>query len=404
MGAFLLAGCSDEPSGPVKDDNDEFTDLGTRIERNNDFALELYRAVAGDTLDNFMISPHSTEVCFAMVYAGARGMTEIEIADVMNFHYPQENGFHPAMKALNDELCGRAGDWFEIQVANGCWIDNRYNVLQSFQDTLAIYYNAELDTVDFSGDPEGARTEINDWIYENTDHKIADAFPPESISPMTMMVLANTFSFFAKWLNCFDPAYTWDGTFHLLDGSTVTVPIMSGEGHFETFDGDGYSVIRLPYEGDLVSMLIMLPDEGNFESFEADLEGSFLISLYDSLENGYTCLSLPRWTITTELSLRGILQDMGMTTSFYPGTDFSGIDGTDDGQPWIDTVIHKTHMFVNEYGTGAWAATGMVLTVGIVPHFDAVRPFIFAIVDEPTGTIMFMGRVMEANDSFTPPF
>ncbi len=395
---IFLTGCGDDlGTEPVKDDNDTYTDFETRISRTNEFALDLYKKVAEDSLDNFMISPHSTEVAFAMLYAGARGLTELEIASVMNFHFPQENGFHQAMSLLNDELCGRDGDVFTIKIANGCWMDRSYPVLQSFQDTLSYYYGVEMDTLDFAGDPEFSRSIINDWVYEETDHWIEDAFPAGSINELTRLVLANTFCFNARWLKCFDPDYTSDGYFYLLDGSAVTVPLMMGEDYFETYDGDGYSVLRLPYEGDLVSMLVLLPDEGNFEAFEAELEGSFLISLYDSLETGFTHVKLPRWMISTELNLSEILFDMGMQSAFQPGADFSGIDGTDDGSPWISSVVHKTEMWVNEYGTGAYAMTGMVLTVGIVPHFNAVRPFIFAIVDEPTGTIMFIGRVMKAN-------
>ena len=399
---LMLHGCGNEPAGPVKDDNDKFTDLPTRIERNNDFALDLYREVAKDTAGNFMISPHSTEIAFAMVYAGARGLTELEIASTMNFHFPQANGFHGAMSDLNEELCSRDTDWFTLKIANGCWIGNGYAVLQSFQDTLTWYYDVEMDTLDFALDPEGSRSIINDWVYEETGHWIEDAFPPGSINPGTVMVLANTFCFQARWLKCFDPDYTNSGYFYLLDGSSVTVPFMHGEDQFETFDGDGYDVLKLPYEGELVSMLILLPDEGNFESFEAGLEGSFLISLYDSLETGFTHVKLPRWTISTDLDLSMILYRMGMSTAFQQGADFSGIDGVDDGSPWISSVVHKTEMWVNEHGTEAYAMTGMVLTVGIVPHFDAVRPFIFAIVDEPTGTIMFIGRVMEANGGPPP--
>lgn len=398
MIAGLSAGCGDEiATGLQKADNDTFTDFQTRISRNNEFALDLYREVAEREEGNFMISPHSTEVAFAMVYGGARGLTEIEIADVMNFHFPQENGFHGAMGRLNDELCGRDADEFAIKIANGCWMDRSYPVLQSFQDTLSYYYGVEMDTLDFVMDPEGSRSIINDWIYDKTNHWIEDAFPPGSIDELTRLVLANTFTFQARWLNCFDPDYTYDQSFFLLDGSTVSVPFMHGEDIFESFDGDGFDALKLPYVGELVSMLVLLPDEGNFEEFEADIEGSFLVSLYDSLASGFTHVTLPRWTISTDLDLVEILEDMGMNTPFRPGADFSGIDGVDDGAPWISSVVHKTRMWVNEYGTGAYAMTGMVLTVGIVPVFTANRPFIFAIVDEPTGTIMFIGRVMQAN-------
>ena len=397
-------GCGeDQGTGLVGDDIEHtFTDLETRIARNNEFALDLYKKVAKDSDGNFMISPHSTEVAFAMLYAGARGDTELEIADVMNFHYPQENGFHEAMSLLNDELCGRDTDEFTIKIANGCWIDKSFTVLQSFKDTLQYYYDTEMDTLDFMSDPEGSRTIINDWVYEKTDYWIDDAFPYGSIDHLTCLVLANTFCFEAKWLKCFNPDYTYSENFHLLDGSTVTVPFMHGEDHLESYDGEGYDVLKLPYEGELVSMLILLPEEGNFESFEQGLDASLVISLYDSLETGFTHVMLPRFTISTDLELSRILEEMGMSSAFYAGADFSGIDGIDDGLPWISTVVHKTEMYVNEHGTGAFAMSGMVLTLGTVPHFKAVRPFIFAIVDEPTGTVMFIGRVMEANGAISP--
>jgi serpin B len=399
----FLAGCSEEATAPADDEPEEtYTDFATRIRRNNDFALEFYAAVAEAEDGNFMISPHSTEVAFAMVYAGARGQTEREIADVMNFQYPQENGFHDAMSLLNETLCGRDGDEFLIKIANACWTGYGFEILQSFEDTLTYYYEAEMDSLNFAGDPEGSRGIINDWVYDKTDHWISDAFPPGSIDPLTVMVLANTFCFQAKWLKCFDQDYTYDGTFHCLDGSTVTVPLMQGEDHFETYDGEGFGVLRLPYEGDLVSMLILLPDDGNFEAFEESLDADLLVSLYDSLQTGFTHVTLPRWTISTDLDLGQMLSEMGMPSAFLPGADFSGIDGSDDGSPWISFVVHKTTMWVNEHGTGAYAMTGMGLTIGIVPVFDVVRPFIFAIVDEPTGTIMFIGRVTAANGGPAP--
>lgn len=402
---ILPQGCNRDTITSTVDGNGppSFTDMQTRILRNNLFAMDFYEKVAEDTIGNFMISPYSTSVAFAMLYKGARGQTSIDISETMHFNYPPENGFDAAMKLLNSTLCGRDTDEFTLKMANGCWIDRSYQVLQVFQDGLVFYYDTELDTLDFAGDPEGSRAIINDWIYEESDHWLMDAFPPDAINQDSRLVLSNTFCFQAKWFKCFDPDFTYNGQFELLDGSTVTVPFMHGEDTFQTFDGEGFDALKLSYEGELVSMLLLLPDEGNFESFEAGLESSFLISLYDSLETGFTHVKLPRWHINTELDLSKMLTEMGMGRAFGPGAEFWGIDGTDDGEPWISTVVHKTHMWVNEHGTGAYATTGIVLTVGIVPHFDAVRPFIFAIVDEPTGTIMFMGRVMEANGSF-PPF
>jgi serpin B len=142
---------------------------------------------------------------------------------------------------------------------------------------------------------------------------------------------------------------------------------------------------------------MFLPDEGNYSAFEDSLSGTFISSIYDSLEYAFVHVQIPRFHITTELKLNNALHSMGMVSAFSSGADFSGIDGTDDGMPWISYVQHKTTMFLNEYGTCVYSMTGISLTVGIHPYFKANRPFIFAIIDEPTGVILFLGRVLDAN-------
>jgi serpin B len=401
---FLIFGCSEDKVTAPQEEIEETTDLVTRVERTNDFAVDLYLAVR-ETRGNLILSPHSTSVAFAMLYAGARGLTEIEISDVMRFHYPQENGFHPAMSLLNEQICSRGqsnpGE-FRIWLANGCWIDREYPVLQSYKDTLTCYYDAEIDTVDFLNDPGQARDIINDWIYDKTDHMMQDAVPEGVINPLTVMVLSNVFCFEAKWLKCFDTNCTYNKPFHLLDGSTKTVLTMHGEHYFDFYDGDGYKAVRLPYEGDSVSMLLLLPDEGCFTAFEDTLSSDLITSVRSSLVNQWVLIGLPRFHIETELYLNEVLKSMGMTSSFDPGADFSGIDGIEDGEPWISHVHHKTLMYLNEYGTYMYSTTGIYLTVGVHPEFRANRPFIFAVIDEPTGAILFIGRVLDANGYYWP--
>ncbi len=400
----LIAGCNGDSGTIPGEEIQPTTNFTLRVERTNEFAVELFKNVR-ESEDNLIVCPHSVSVAFALLYAGARGATEVEISDVLKFHYPQENGFHSSMSLLNEQICSRGGanpEEFKVWMANGCWIDRSFSILQSYQDTLVYYYETEMDTVDFSNHPEEARSTINDWVYENTNEQIEDAFPPECINSATRLVLSNVFCFEAQWLQCFDPEYSSNRVFTRLDGSTISVMTMAGESHFDYFDGDGYKALRLPYKGDSVSMLLLLPDEGNYSDFEDSLDGKLITSIYDSLNSTFIHVDLPRFHIDTALSLKSVLESMGMTSVFYPGANLSGIDGIDDGSPWVGDVIHKTSMYLNEYGTYLYSATGIVLFVCELPRFSADRPFIFAVIDEPKGVILFIGRVMDANGYWWP--
>ena len=405
LAIVLLSGCEGDSGTSPNEEINTPTNLAIRVERSNEFAVDLYKKIR-ESDDNLVISPQSVSVAFAMLYAGARGNTEIEISDVLRFHYPQANGFHSSMSLLNEQICSRGTDpsEFKVWMANGCWIDQSYGVLQSYQDTLVYYYDTEIGTADFTNNPEQARTTINDWVYYNTSEQIEDLFPEGSITSATRLVLSNVFCFEAQWLQCFDPENSLNRVFTLLDGTTKSVLTMRGEGYFGYYDGAGYLALRLPYKGDCVSMLVLLPDEGNYSSFEDSLSGKYITSIYDSLETTRIFVGLPRFHITTALSLKEVLRSMGILSAFDPGADLSGIDGVDDGAPWVSDVIHKTTMYLNEYGTYFYSATGMATTIGEHPYFSANRPFIFAVIDEPTGVILFIGRVLDANGYWWPLF
>jgi serpin B len=365
------------------------TNLALRIERTNDFAFKLYQQLKPSG-DNLLISPHSIVVAFAMTYAGARGSTEREMADVLCFQYPPV-GFHSALRELNELLMSRGGpepnESFKLSIANGCWGREDLYYVQSYLDTLSEYYGAGLRFLDFVGHPEESRIAINQWVADQTGDRIKDLLPPGSIDYLTYLVLANTIYFRAAWLHRFDSDYTWNHIFTLLDGTEVSVPIMRGELKFPYYEGPGYRAVELPYVGEEVSMILMLPDEGNFEAFESSLDSQKLTAVVDSLQE--------RFSFVSNFDLIPTLRAMGMTEAFNCGANFSGMDGTDDGIPWIDVVVHKTFISVNEDGTEAAAGTGMVMTLGVHDEFFANRPFIFAIWDRETGTILFLGRVLD---------
>jgi serpin B len=399
-----LAGCSDDPTRPPDDDDTpeptpETLDL--RIERTNDFAMDLYAELSASE-KNLIVSPHSIVTAFAMAYAGARGVTEREMAQVLHFNYPQA-GFHSLVRQLNDVLESRGSsvgtEAFRLNIASGAWGRDDAGYLPSYLDTLSVAYGAGLQLLDFGANPEVARLTINQWVSDHTSGLIRDLFPQGSITPATYLALANTIFFRASWLQQFDPRYTRSRAFTRLDGSQVTVPVMSGEGLFTYDDGDGYLALALPYKGEEVSMLVIVPDPGTFKAFEASFSAAQVDSIASRVGPTGIIVSLPKFTFGTAYDLKQTLMAMGMPSAFQPGADFSGMDGTPDGIPWIDWVGHKAFIGVDEYGTLAAAGTGMGFTVGIPPHFDALRPFLFVIRDHATGTILFLGRVLDPSES-----
>jgi serpin B len=400
---LVMSGCDENTSCPSQEPPPDAvpTSLETRIGRTNDFALDLYRQLSSDdnASENLIVSPHSIVTNWGMVYAGARGQTEIEIADVFHFNYPQAN-FHSCLKQLNDLLESRGStvgpEAFRLEIANSAWGDSRMTFLQSFLDTISVDYGAPLQTVDFATQPEVSRLAINDWVADETHNLIQNLLGPGSITPVTVLVLVNTIYFRAGWLEKFDPTYTAPGTFTKLDGSEVTVPIMTGEFSMRYHEGAGYDAVEVPYKGEECSMVLILPDEGEFANIESALTASVLDTVFSSLSYGWhVILSVPKFSFETRYDMSSVLEDMGISTAFYPGANFSGIDGTDDGSPWVSFVAHKSFISIDEWGTLAAAGTATGFTVGISFRFNANRPFLFVVRDNETGSILFMGRVLD---------
>jgi serpin B len=389
MIAFFACCGNDATTGPGT--GDQAATLQVRVARNNEFAFKLYGTLAPSP-DNLLVCPHSIVTAFGMAYAGARGTTERQIADVLCFNYPQA-GFHSVLKELNDRLMSREG--LDLRIANGCWGREDLTYISAFLDTLLADYGADMEYLDFVGQPEQSRATINQWVYDQTEGLIGGLLPPGSIDALTYLVLANTVYFSAGWLYPFDPRFTYNREFTFLDGSQIDVPIMHGEGTFPYYEGDGYRAMELPYKGESISMIAIVPDEKEFKSFETSFDAAVLDTIVSRLEDTYITILLPKFSYLSKFDLIPSLQTMGLTDAFAAGADFSGMDGTDDGVPWISVIAHKAFISVDEYGTMAAAGTGMVLTLGLHDSFDAVRPFIFAIRDIETGTILFLGRVLD---------
>ncbi len=376
-------------------------DVAELVAGNTAFALDLYGQVRSDP-GNVFYSPYSISVALGMTYAGARGETEAQMADALRFTLGQDR-LHPAFNAVDLALASRGegasatdGEGFELNVVNKLWGQIGFAFRDEFLDVLAQYYGAGMSLLDFSASPEPSRVAINDWVSDVTRERIEDLIPFGVITPDTRLVLTNAIYFNAAWADPFDPADTRDGAFFLLDGSEVLVPFMSGVAMYGYATGDGYETVELPYEGQELSMVVIVPDAGRFEEFEDGLSTERLQALVSELRRERLQLSMPKFTFSWETSLKTVLSDLGMPIAFEGAADFSGM--ADTATLAIQDVIHQAFVAVDEEGTEAAAATAVVIGETSVPVDPLIvtvdRPFVFFIRDIETGTILFLGRVV----------
>jgi serpin B len=375
------------------------TDLGILSDGNNTFALDLYNALK-DNEGNLFYSPYSISSALAMTYSGARGETEKQMANTLHFTLPQDR-LHPAFNSVSLALASRGQETedqdkmgFILKNVNALWGQKNYKFLPAFLDVLAENYGAGMRTLDFTREPEKSRLTINDWVSEQTANKIQELLPAGSIDPGIFLVLTNAVYFKANWFHQFDEIKTLNGQFNLLNGSKATVPMMNQTEYFDYAEGDGYQAIELLYRNRALSMVILLPEQGQFEKYENSLQYSQLKEIIDNLEYRQVILSMPKFGFDSKFNLKQTLSKMGMPITFSVGADFSGIA---EGGGFIDGVYHSAFVTVDEKGTEAGAATAVTIAKGAPGgpvEFTMDRPFIFLIRDIETNTILFMGRVM----------
>ena len=376
-------------------------DLATLVDGNSDFAFELYHTLK-DTGKNLFYSPYSISQALAMTYAGARGDTENQMVDTLNFFLSQDY-LHPAFNGLDIDLSnrgegarGKDEEGFRLNIVNAIWGQKNYEFLSEYLDILAENYGAGLRILDFVAAPEPSRITINDWVSNQTEGLIEDLIPQGAIDTLTRLILTNAIYFNAAWQFPFDENATSDRTFHLLNGGEITVPMMRQTESFGYVEGDGYQAVELPYDGNELSMVILLPKAGQFEVFEGSLNYKTVEEIISDINRRQVSLQMPKFEFESEFSLKSALANMGMPIAFSGDADFSGMTGNKDLS--IDEVIHKAFVSVDEAGTEAAAATAVIMKLTAMPdepiNVTIDRPFIFQIRDIETGTILFIGRVL----------
>jgi serpin B len=366
----------------------------TVVEGNTKFALDLYQILR--TMEgNIFFSPYSISTALAMTYAGARGSTESQMANVLRFLLEQEQ-LHPAFAWLEASLrdVEKKGR-IQLSVANSLWPHKRLALLDEFLALTKRYYGVQITVVDY-GRTEEARRMINAWVEDKTENKIEELILPRMVDSSTDLVLVNAIYFKGDWANQFDEQLTHEAPFSIAPDKQVQVMMMTQKHEFRYAESGDLQVLELPYAGEDLSMLVLLPAEvGGLADLEDRLSVENLERWTKYLWETKVRVFLPRFELTLPIQLGETLKSMGMPDAFSGGADFSGMA---KGQLFISEVVHKAFVKVNEEGTEAAAATAVIMGRGApppVPTFRADHPFLFLIRENTTGSILFVGRVVD---------
>jgi serpin B len=380
--------------------------LETLVAGNTAFALDLYRALreggAGGAADNLFYSPLSISLALAMTYAGAAGETAEQMAATLHYDLPQAdlhrafNYLDHLLKSRGQGAQGKDGKGFRLNVVNAIWGQRNYHFEGKYLDTLAENYGAGIRLLDYVAEPERSRQTINKWVSDQTEARIKDLIPAGAIDALTRLVLTNAVYFNAAWASKFEKGATKDGAFYLADGTQVTKPLMTASERLGYASGDGYQVVQLPYDRDELAMTIIVPDSGRFAEVEGAMSAEWLTGALARVADEQLLLTMPKFGFESSFSLGDLLAAMGMPVAFSDGADFSGMTGKRDLQ--ISEVVHKAFVAVDEEGTEAAAATGVIMRTTAMPaeprEVRIDRPFIFMIRDLETETVLFVGRVV----------
>jgi serpin B len=338
---------------------------------------------------NLFCSPYSLSAALAMTYAGAGGLTAKEMELVM--HYPQvltHEGFLQMTKRM-EEI--NAKGQIKLTVANALW--NRLQLHPDYLELTKRYYKAEVY-------PLTSENPINEWAFNNTNGKIPKVLEAGDVTPDVKLILTNAIYFKGDWVKTFDKDYTTEADFHKSDKSVSPCSLMYANDQFNYAEFEGYQAIELPYSGDDLSMVVLLPKQNSsLEQLVKSLNAKELDKNLRALKLQEVKLWLPKFKLETSYELVDVLRTMGMKAPFN-GADFSKM--TKDKTPLvISRIIQKAFVEVNEKGTEAAAVTVVMMTTESsierqhveIPQFRADRPFLFLIRDKQSGAILFSGGI-----------
>ena len=417
LGVVVIGGCSDQFAGVGTGGTGDYTVAKSNLNRDTspqvpdadltavatgttEFALNVFPLLDTNPDNNTFFSPYSISQAFALLAPGARGTTLSQIEQALSFPLPQDR-FNPAFNKLNLILAVKTTGVIQnglqtpiLHNANAVWGQQGFSFLPAYLDTIAVNYGAGLNLVDFKNATEAALLTINTWVAQQTNDKIQDLIPPGGLGAETRLVLTNAVWFKADWASPFQTTGTSNRSFTNRDGSSSSIPFMQQTFIAPYAQTAGCQAVDIPYAGGELSMLVIMPTPGSFDTFLSTLTPSVLGDITSQLADTAILLSMPKFTFTRGSSIAQILQSLGMTDAFS-NADFSGIDGNRDLS--VSNVFHKAFISVDEGGTEAAAATAIIIgTTGYLPGSTVSidHPFIFLIRDRQTGLILFMGKVV----------
>jgi serine protease inhibitor len=355
-----------------------------------EFGIDLYRRLAAEP-GNIFLSPASISMALGMVHAGAEGETAAEMAGALR--YPQagaHEGMAVLLKGLPIEKEGR-----RLSIANALWVQQGLALKPAFLERVRLHYGGGTRPVDFVGAPAEAIATVNRWAEEQTAGRIKGILQRENINDRTRLVLTNAVYFKADWVLPFQAAQTRPRPFKLTGGGSVPVPMMRQRVKLKLLETPAFEAVEMPYKGEELSMLLFLPKEtSGLKQFEQGLEGQALRGWIERLRAGERAdleLVLPKIELETRASLVPQLQALGMRRAF---TQMAQLGGISDGRLYLSDVLHQTWLRIDEKGTEAAAVTaGLAEIVSMPRQFHADRPFFFAIRDNRSGTLLFLGRI-----------
>jgi serpin B len=360
------------------------------IDANNQFAFDFYSKISQESDDNVFFSPWSISTAFAIVFEGAKGDTADEIRHVFGFPENQQQR-QTEFKSINDDL-NRKDASYDLTVANALWPHTGIKPFEQYVDTAKTYYDTKVTSVNLSS--QDGIDIINKWVEAKTNNKIKDLIPGPISDPV--LAITNAIYFKGTWITQFDEDNTHDQNFWLNDADNVKVPMMNLDvTSFNYTDTDNLQIIELPYEGNKISMLIILPNDKNgISSLDGSLTLEKLNAWRDDLNPTDVIVQIPKFKLDASYNLIPFMKSLGMEKPFGDA-DFSGIANI---PMFIQGAYHKAFVDVNEEGTEAAAATAIVMATEAAgpsyPMFIADHPFIFIIQDTETDNILFMGKMM----------
>ncbi|TXD97566.1 serpin family protein [Psychrobacter frigidicola] len=386
--------------GFIAADDDDSTPNGVTqvITANNQFAIDMYQQINDqpDQADkNVFFSPYSLSTAMAMLYAAAEGKTKQQIQKT--FYYPSMDILNPNSAALYNQF-NKPNPDYKLATVNDLWMQQGLTPNKAYVDTIQRYYGGQVTNLDFEGSPDPSRLIINKKIAQHTNQLIPELLPKGSIKPITVSVLTNAVYFKGDWKIPFEVKSTSEQPFYNHTGTSANVRMMQLQSYFRYNEDKQVQVVQLPYKGDDLSMLVVLPkskDKAAMQQLMRDLSADKIKQWSKDLVGQGVNVHLPKFKLEEAYQMKNLLTDMGMPRAFQNGAGFNLFDNSPPIK--IDDVYHKAVVIVDEKGTEAAAATGIVADSTAAsappPVFKADHPFIFMIQDNKTDAILFLGQV-----------